>query len=154
MDKENLIIGVHGGTQLIGGHYNVLSSFSAGLLNGFKKIGVNVHTTKECFEKNLMPNLTIGFNVTGYDTWAEYLKFIPNIMWNVDSVFYQNIEAIEKFGTNPNFILFNVSPSDDEALNKFYPSLKHTFFPHAVDLSLWKKQDVEKEYDTGIMQYS
>lgn len=146
--RKGLTIGIHGDNSLKGGRYNVLSSFSAGLLQGFQNIGLNAQTTKECFEKNVLPSLTIGFNGTGYETWPEYLKRnIPTIMWSVDSVFYQNIEAIEQFNNNPSFILFNVSPSDTEALNAFYPALNHTYLPHAVDLNLWKKQDCKKEYD-------
>ena len=150
--KENLIIGVHGPRELAGGRYNVLSSFTVGLLKGFENVGAKVLTTKECFENNLTPNLTIGFNATGYETWAEYLNNkITNIMWSVDSVFYQNIEAIEKFTSYPNFVLFSVSPSDEEALRIFYPSLTHAYLPHAVDLNLWKKQDVEKEFDVVFL---
>lgn len=148
MDKEKLVIGVHGNKELVGGHYNVLSSFSLGLLKGFNNNGIKALTTEECYEQNLVPNITIGFNVTGYQTWPEYLKHnITNIMWSVDSVFYQNLEAIEQFNTDRNFILFNVSPSDNEALLEFYPSLNHTSVAHGTDLDLWKKQDCEKEHD-------
>jgi len=146
--NKDLIIGVHGSSDLIGGNYNVLASFSAGLLKGFQAMGVNAYTTKECFERNIIPHLTIGFNASGHGTWLEYMKNnITNIMWNVDSVFYQNIEAIEQFNSNPNFVLFNVSPSDNEPLNEFYPALKYAYLSHAVDLELWKKQDCKKEYD-------
>lgn len=146
--QKNLIVGVNGNRDMVGGRYNVLSSFAVGLLQGFQNIGINALTTKECFEKDVLPSLTIGFNGTGYETWSEYLKRnIPTIMWSVDSVFYQNIEAIEQFSNNPGFILFNVSPSDTEPLNAFYPALNHTYLPHAVDLNLWKKQDCKKEYD-------
>jgi len=147
MNNEDLIIGVHGDDNLVGGRYNVLSSFTLGLLKAFQRAGVTAYKTKRCFEKNLLPNLTIGFNVSGHETWSEYLKAIPNIMWSVDSVFFQNIELIDKFYTNPRFVLFNVSPSDNEALSEFYPQLKQSYLPHAVDLELWGKQDVEKEYD-------
>lgn len=148
MNIEDLIIGVHGGDNTVGGRYNVLSSFPSGLLKGFQNIGVKAFSTKECFEKGLTPNLTVGFNVDGYETWSEYLKLgIPNIMWSAGSVFYQNIEAVEQFMNHPNFFLFEVSPSDSEALKTFYPSLKHAYVPHAVDLDLWKKKDLEKEFD-------
>lgn len=148
MDKENLIIGVHGNNDLIGGHYNVLASFTAGLMKGFKNKGVQVYTTQECFEKGLSPNLVIGFNASGYNTWREYLTHdIPNIMWSVDSVFYQNIEAVAEFNAHPKFILFNVSPSDTEALEAFFPLLQSAYMPHAVDPELWQKKDLKKEYD-------
>lgn len=148
MDKEKLIVGVHGNKDLVGGHYNVLSSFSKGLLKGLQNNGIKAFTTEECFEQNLVPNITIGFNVMGYPTWPEYMNHgITNIMWSVDSVFYQNLEAIEQFNTNKNFVLFNVSPSDNESLLEFYPSLNHTYIPHGTDLELWKKQDCPKEHD-------
>ncbi len=157
MDKD-FIIALHGNRDLIGGHYNVLSSFSIGLLRSFEKLGVKAYTAEECFIKKIVPNLTISFNVTGYPAWSEYLKNnVVHIMWNVDSIFYQNIEAIEQFYQNPNFILFNVSPSDAFAINEFFPSLKHAYFPHAVDLELWKNQNAEKEYDivflSSILDY-
>lgn len=157
-NKNKLTIAFHGGNELIGGQYNVLSSFSFGLLKAFNNMGINATTTAECYKNGVNPNLTIGFNVTGYPTWEEYLMHnIPNIMWSVDSIFYQNFEAIEKFHSNPNFILFNVSSSDSNALKTFYPDLKHTYMPHAVDLNLWKKQDCKKEYDivflSSILDY-
>lgn len=152
MNKEDLIIGVHGSDNMIGGHYNVLGSFTAGLLKGFQNNGIKAYTALECYEKGLTPNLTIGINVTGYESWPEYLKHgIPTIMWSFDSIFYNNIEAVEKFSTNPNFILFNVSPSDNESLNEFFPSLKHGYFPHCTDLNIWTKKDVKKEYDAVFM---
>lgn len=152
MNKEDLIIGVHGSDNMMGGHYNVLGSFTAGLLKGFQNNGIKAYTTLECFEKELTPNLTIGINVTGLDGWSEYLKHgIPTIMWSFDSIFYHNTEAIEKFATDPNFILFNVSPSDNEALQTFYPSLKHAYLPHCTDLNLWTKQDIKKDNDAVFM---
>lgn len=147
-NKNKLTVAFHGGNEMVGGQYNVLSSFSSGLLKAFNKKGIKASTTEECYKNGIVPNLTIGFNVTGYPTWAEYLSHnIPNIMWSVDSVFYQNFEAVEQFHSNPNFVLFNVSPSDKKALNNFFPDLKHSYMPHAVDLDLWKKQDCKKEYD-------
>ncbi len=148
MVNENLVIGVHGDTNLIGGQYNVLSSFTAGLLKGFQNNGAKAFTTQECKNKGLTPGVTIGFNVTGYSSWPEYMsKNIPNIMWSVDSTFCNNFEIINEFANNPYFILFNVTPGDSIALNKFFPNLKHTNFSHAVDLDLWKKQDCKKEHD-------
>ncbi|HNW26668.1 MAG TPA: glycosyltransferase [Candidatus Gastranaerophilaceae bacterium] len=148
MNKEDLIIGIHGDGGFTGGHYNVIAGFSTGLLRGFQNCGVKAYSTKECYEKRLLPNLTIGFNVSGFEAWEEYLKRnIINIMWNVDSIFFQNIEAVKQFQANPNFFLFNISPSDTEALQEYFPLLKHAYVPHAVDLELWKKKDLEKEYD-------
>lgn len=152
MNKEDLIIGVHGDGKLTGGHYNILAGFSRGLLNGFRNIGVKAFSTKECFESNIKPNLVIGFNASGFETWAEYLKHdITNIMWNIDSVFFQNFEAVNQFYQHPNFYLFNISPADNEPLSKFFPELKHTYIPSAVDLGLWKKKDVEKDIDVVFL---
>lgn len=152
MDKENLIIGVHGSNDLVGGHYNVLASFTSGLMKGFKNNGVKVYTTKECFDKGIAPNLVIGFNASGYNTWREYITHdIPNIMWSVDSVFYQNIEAVAEFNAHPKFVLFNVSPSDTEALQAFFPLLQFAYMPHAVDPELWQKKDLKKEHDVVFM---
>lgn len=148
MNKEELIIGVHGDGGFVGGHYNAMAGFSTGLLRGFRNLGVKAYSTKECYDEGIKPNLILGFNVSGYETWSEYLKHgITNIMWSVDSVFFQNLEAIDRFHSDPNFYLFNISPSDKEALDTFYPNLKHTYIPPAVDLELWKEQDVKKEYD-------
>lgn len=152
MGNENLIVGVHGRTDLVGGQYNVLSSFTAGLLKGLKNAGANAFTIEECEKQNIIPGVTIGFNVTGYNDWKKYMdKGTPNIMWNVDSIFYNNFEILNEFASNPNFILFNVSPSDNEALNTYFPTLKHTVFPHSVDLDLWKKKDCAKEYDAVFL---
>lgn len=148
MKKEELIIGVHGDDSTDIGRYNVLSSFYSGLLKGFKNQGVQAYTFKECVEKDLVPNITIGFNVRGYDAWESIMNNnIVNIMWSVDSIFAQNFEAMEKFASNPNFVLFSVTPSDSAPLGAFFPQLKHAYIPHATDLDLWKKQDVKKDYD-------
>lgn len=148
MEKKDLVIGVHGSEDLEGGHYNVLSSFTRGLLRGFQHCGVQAHTTKECFQQGLAPNLTIGFNVTGNKTWDNYLKNdIPNIMWSVDSIFYQNRDVIDRYQNIPNFILFNISPSDNEPLHEFYPSLQNYHCNVAIDNILWQKEDIKKEYD-------
>lgn len=148
MKKEDLVIGVHWNDEAIGGQYNSIAGFSAGLLKGFRNNNVKAYSTKECFEKNIIPNLTIGFNVSGYNTWREYLRRnITNIMWNIDSMFYQNKEVIDEFHTDPNFVLFNVSPSDDEAIAQFYPTLKYTYLPIGIDVDVWRKKDLKKEYD-------
>ena len=152
MNKEDLIVGVHGGDSQTGGHYNVMGSFTTGLFKGFQNSGVKVYSTKECFEKNLSPNLTIGFNVTGYETWAQYLNHnVTNIMWSMDSIFFQNIEAVAEFYNNPKFVLFNVSPADNDALKAYMPQLQFEYMPHAIDPLLWKKQNVKKEYDIAFL---
>lgn len=152
MSRENLVIGVHGDLSLEGGRYNVLSSFTAGLLKGFQKLGAKAYTLSECLNKKTMPNLTIGFNVTGYDSWQSLMdNNIVNIMWTVDSIFAQNYEVMRQFSKNPNFILFTVTPCDTQPLIEYFPELKHAYIPHATDLDLWKRQDVEKEYDIVLL---
>lgn len=148
MRKEDLVIGVHGDGGYIGGHYNILAGFSTGLLKGFQKTGVKAYSTKECFERNIKPNLVIGFDDSGFETWAEYLRNdITNIMWNIDSVFSQNLNEVMQFYKEPNFYLFNISPADNEALEYYLPGLKHAYIPSAVDLDLWKDKRLNKEYD-------
>lgn len=148
MKKEDLVIGVHWNGEAIGGQYNSLACFSAGLVKGFRNNNVKAYSTKECFERNIVPSLTIGFNASGYYTWNEYLKNnITNIMWDCDSAFFQNKEIIDEFHTNPNFVHFSVSPTDDEAIAQFYPPLKNTYVPGGVDLDVWRKKDLKKEYD-------
>lgn len=151
MNKEDLIIGVHGSRDIVGGHYNVLASFTAGLIKGFEKKGVKAFTTKECFDQGLTPNMTIGFNVSGYNTWQQYMDHgIKNIMWTVDPIFAQNFEALNKFSQHPNFVLFSVTPCDQKPLAEYFPNVANTFLPHATDLDLWKKpegKNVEKDLD-------
>lgn len=152
MVKENLIVGVHGSTEIQGGQYNILGSFTAGLLKGFHNIGAKAYTTQECLKQGIKPNVTIGFNLNGYNSWREYMnQNIPNIMWSVDSVFSNNFEVIDEFKDNPQFILFNVSNGDAQALNRYFPNLKHTNFPHATDLNFWEKKDTEKSIDLVFM---
>lgn len=148
MEKDKIIIALHGDDSLKGGRYNVLSSFTAGLLKGFRNQGVQAYTFNECIEKKLVPNLAIGFNVSGIDTWQNVMaKGITNIMWTVDSIFAQNFEVMQNFSLNPKFVLFTVTPCDTQPLFEYFPNLQHAYVPHATDLDLWKKQDVEKEYD-------
>lgn len=149
MVNENLVIGVHSQFDYAADPYSVIESFTKGLIKGFQNNGAKAFTTQECIEKGITPNVVIGFNKNGQETWQEYLnKNIPNIMWSTNSIF--NDASIDEFTNNPNFILFNVSSCDNDALAKFYPNLKHTNFPHAVDLDLWKKQDCKKEYDAVL----
>ena len=148
MKKEDVIVGVHGAHLEEGGRFNILSSGCKSLVKAFKNSGVQSYSVKECVDKKLPMTFTIGPNVSGYDSWETILSNnIPNVMWNVDSIFYQNMEAIEKYGTNPNFVLLTVTPCDQEAIAAYFPSLKHAYLPGALDLDLWKVQDCEKEYD-------
>lgn len=152
MNKEDLIVGVHNSTNTTKDSYNVIDGFTEGLIKGFKNNGVKVYSTKDCFEKGLTPNLTIGFNALGYNTWADYLNHgITNIMWSINSVFAENIEAVGNFYTNPKFVLFNPWPSDTEPLQSYLPQLQFAYMPHAVDTEVWKKQAVKKEHDLVLI---
>lgn len=148
MDKKDITIAVHCDEKLTGDVYNVLSTFSYGLLKGFKEIGVNAHSSAECFEKNINFNMAIGINTTGINHWQKILSNnVTNIMWTVDSVFAQNFKAIQMFSSYEKFIVFEVTPADLQAVNTYLPTLKHGYIPHATDLDFWKKQDVKKEND-------
>lgn len=148
MDKENLIVAVHYDNEEEGGRYNALASFSNGLIKGFNEIGVKCYSTKECYEKNISPNLAIGFNASGLPLWQKLLnQNVTNIMWCVDSVFYQNYDIAQQFASYQNFVMFNSCANDTEAIKHYIPKLVHGYIPGGIDLDFWKKQDVEKEYD-------
>lgn len=148
MNKEDLIVAVHADNEDIGGRYNVLAGFNKSLIKGFNEIGVKAYATKECYEKSIEPNLSIAFNATGLPLWQNILNSnIINIMWNTDSIFYQNYELVEQFSSYKNFILFNSCAEDSLAIAHYLPTLTHGYIPGGVDFDFWKKQDVEKEYD-------
>lgn len=148
MGKENIIIGVHGAHSDQGGRYNMLASISQSLLKAFRANGVQAYSVKECAERQLPINVTIGCNVSGYETWNEILsKNITNVMWNGDSIFYQNMEVIEQYGSNSNFVLLTVTPCDEGAIATYFPQLRRSCLSSGVDLDLWKKQECEKEID-------
>ena len=147
MDK-NTIIAVHGAHDPSGGVYNVLGSFSQGLLKGFKQNGIVAHSTVDCINNNIPFNITFGFNTSGLQVEKQLLKQgIPHVMWTVDSTFAHNFNSIYEFSNEPLFFLLEITSSDNDATSKFMPNLKHTFLPHATDLDVWKKQDIEKDYD-------
>lgn len=148
MNKEDLIVAVHGDDSTEGGRYNALASFSNGLIKGFNQIGIKCCSTKECSEKDITPTLAIGFNASGLPLWQNFLnKNINNIMWCVDSLFYQNYEIAEQFASYKNFIMFNSCANDTEAIRHYLPNLTQGYIPGGTDLEFWKKQDVKKEYD-------
>ena len=62
MNREDIIVAIHGQDNGVGGRYNVLASFVHALTQGFRQIGVNAMTTQECVENNKTPNLAIAFN--------------------------------------------------------------------------------------------
>ncbi len=148
MNKENLIVAIHGDNSELGGRYNALASFSKALLEGFKQNGIKALTTKECFENKITPDLAIALNATGLPIWKDILEAgIPNIMWNTDSIFYQNFEIVQQFSSYKNFTLFNSSFEDTPAILHYLPNLVNGYIPGGTDLDFWKKQDVKKEYD-------
>jgi len=153
MNVEDIIIGVHGQNGLKYGQYDVLSSFGDGLLKAFQKLGTNAYWTAECFEKNLIPTFTIGFNLALKEIWEPLLNSnIPNIMWNVDSIFTLNFRYIEKYQQYKNFIAFSITNGDQDPVNDFYPELNFAYVAHATDPELWKKpNNDEKEIDMVLL---
>lgn len=148
MSKKDIIVAIHGNSEDVGGRYNALACFINGLTRAFKEIGVNAMTTEDCWKNEITPNLAIAVNATGLPLWQKFLNNnITNIMWASDSVFYQNRELVEQFASYKNFILFNSCSNDTPALQHYFPKLVHGYIPGGADLEMWKKQDVEKEYD-------
>lgn len=148
MEKKDIVVAVHGNDQLEGGVYNVLASFSCGLLKGFQEIGVNAYSTYYCSNNNINFNLAIGFNTSCLDFWQKIMSMnITNIMWSVDSVFAQNFNVIKQFLPFEKFIVFEVTPADNEPVAKYLPSLRHGYIPHATDMDLWKNTNSKKEID-------
>ena len=148
MKKEDIIVAVHGNDKLEGGVYNVLSTFTEGLLKGFQQIGIKAYSTDECRNNHINFNIAIGFNTSCIDFWQKILGMnVTNIMWSVDSVFAQNYNIIKQFSSFDKFIVFEVTPADNEPVAKFFPTIKHGYIPHATDLDLWKKTNTEKDID-------
>ena len=148
MNKEDIVVAIHGDDSGVGGRYNALASFNNGLIKGFNDIGVKCCSTRECHEKGIMPNIAIAFNASGLPLWQNFLNNnIINIMWCVDSLFYQNFEIAQQFASYKNFILFNSCSKDTEAIRTYLPNLIQGYIPGGIDLEFWKKQDTEKEYD-------
>ncbi len=146
MDK--LFVGVHGDGQYKGGMYNILASFNVGILNAFKKCGFPADNNINYFNRNQVPILSIGFNVFGYEAWQQMLDMgITNIMWNVDSIFYQNLNVVQQFKDYPNFVLFSVTPCDEEPIKHYLPGTNYIYMPHGVDPGLWEPKNLDKEYD-------
>lgn len=151
MKKEDVIVAIYTDSGENGANYNILSGFLTGLKNGFNEIGVKALTTKECIEQKINPNLAIAFDSIGLPLWQKTLNNnIPNIMWSTNSIFYQNLDIVKQFINYKNFILFNPSSDDTEALKHYLPSLVHGYIPPGVDLNVWKKQDIERDLDITL----
>jgi hypothetical protein len=146
---SNLIFCVHGSDDYDGGQYNILSSFCVGLSKAFNKRGYFSGSVNKMLEKNILPDVYLSFNVTGFPFWENTLNNNqPQIMWNVDSVFYQNYALIKKHCDKyNNFLLFNVTKSDNTAISRYLPNLKQAYLPHAVDPEIWQGNKEEKEHD-------
>lgn len=152
---NNLIFCVHGSDDYQGGQYNILSSFCVGLSKAFNDRGCFSASIKKLLYKNITPNVYLSFNATGFPFWQNTLDNKQlQIMWNVDSVFYQNYSLIkehcEKYN---NFILFNVSKSDDEAIERYLPKLQQAYLPHAADPELWYENQTQKEHDVILTSH-
>lgn len=148
MNDKELIIAVHCNTSEAERFYGVVEGFSQGLIKGFVQSGVKAYSTEECFEKDIPFNLAIGFDSADLKHWQKILnQKINNIMWSVDSVFIDNYKIVKNFAAFPNFIVFESSQADLQSTSTYMPTLKHGYIPHAVDLDLFHKKNVEKEND-------
>lgn len=148
MDNKDIIVAIHTKDKKENSGYNVLDTFSQGLIKGFNNIGVKAYTLDECYDNNIGFNIAIGFNNTGLDAWQKVLSSnVTNIMWSTDSVFAQNFDIIKQFSAFDKFIVFESTPADTQPIGKYLPSLKHGYIPVATDLDLWKKTNCEKEID-------
>lgn len=144
MSKENIVIAVY--TNKTPNQNFIIDSFAQSLIQGFNNCGVKAYTYDYCKENNITFNMAIGFDTTGIEHWQKTLSNgVTNVMWSTDSVFKKNIDAIEQFSSFEKFIVFESTPADINAINKFIPQLKHGYIPHAVDIT--ENQSIDKEND-------
>lgn len=147
---KNTLIGIHGAPEHAyeGGIYNMLGSFTTGLYNALQKKVPDLKYVYEYFEKKEFPHFSIGFNVTSLEIWDLLLDSEQsNIMWNVDSVFYDNFHIIQKYSKCPNFGCICLSKDDAEAIKSFMPNLNSFYMPLAIDPEIWKSDSTEKTRD-------
>lgn len=148
MKKEDIIVAIHGRSQDTGGRYKALSSFRDCLLKAFNAIGVKALTTEECVKTNTVPHIAIAMAVSGLPLWQKFLNNnVTNIMWGMDSVFYQNTEIVKQFSNYKNFIFFNPCSADTVPIGQYFPNLVHGYIPGGTDLDFWKKEDIERDLD-------
>lgn len=148
MEKENILVAVHSNNDKNVFNYDLFENFSNGLIKGFNEIGIKCFSTRECHARDIYPNIAIAFDIWGLSIWQKYLnKNITNIMWGVDSLFYQNYDIVKQFSSYKNFVLFNACANDTEPIKQYIPELTQGYIPVGVDLDFWKKKDVKKEYD-------
>ncbi len=146
---SNLIFCIHGSNDYDGGQYNILSSFCVGLSKALNNKGYSSGSLKKLLAQNIHPNVYLSFNGAGFPYWETTLNSgQPQIMWTVDSVFHQNYgiikEHCEKYN---NFLLLNVTKSDDAAISRYLPNLQQAYLPHAVDPEIWQGNETKKEHD-------
>lgn len=142
MRKEDILVGVHSSMPN--------DNDAAELVNAFLQNGVSACLYSECEQKNVRPNLTIGYDSAGLPHWQKIMNSgIINIMWSKDSVFTHNIDIIEQFAAFGNLVLLTPTPCDTEPTGAFFPKLRHGYLPLGIDVG--KSGNVEKEYD--ILHY-
>ena len=145
---KNLSFGVHGTANYQGGIYNMLASFGVSLHKAFKNKGFDIKYTHEYLSEYRLPIISIGFNVFDYQVWdLIFENNASNIMWTVDSVFYQNINVIEKYHKHKTFSCICLSHDDDEAIKLFLPELNTNCLPLAIDPDIWFSNNTEKTRD-------
>lgn len=146
MANKNIVVAIHGAD--VCNPTNFADCHAAALQNGFRQIGIEAYSTKECIEKNVSFNLAIGFDQSELGLWQKILgSNVTNILWSLDSVLGDNYAVLEQFSVFEKFVLFEVTPADTPAINKFLPMLKHGYIPQGVDLDVWKKNGVAKDID-------
>ena len=93
MEKENILVAVHSNNDKTVFNYDLFANFSNGLIKGFNEIGIKCFSTRECHARDIYPNIAVAFDTFGLPVWQKYLnKNITNIMWGIDSIFYQNYD--------------------------------------------------------------
>ncbi|MFA6988711.1 MAG: glycosyltransferase [Candidatus Gastranaerophilaceae bacterium] len=145
---KNLSFGVHGTANYQGGIYNMLASFGVSLHKAFKNKGFDIKYTHEYLSEYRLPIISVGFNVFDYPVWDLILENnASNIMWTVDSAFFQNVDVIEKYHKNKTFSCICLSHDDDEAIKMFLPELNTNCLPLAIDPEIWHSDNIEKTKD-------
>jgi len=130
-----------------GGVYDVLGSFGAAFSKALSKV-VEIVPIKDVLEGTPV-NAMFSFNSTGYEQWSKAMNSnVKNVIWSVDSFFYNNFYLYDRFSVNPNFVLLDIVPSDKSPIAFYAPSFKHcNYFPHATDFDFWKYKESKKEHD-------
>jgi len=152
---SNLAFCIHGSDVYEGGQYDILSSFCVGLCKALNNQNCFAGSVKKMSAQKITPNVYLSFNMTGFPFWEKTLnEGSPQLIWNVDSVFHQNYEIIkehcEKYN---NFLLFNVTKSDDQAIARYLPKLQQAYLPHAVDPEIWQGDNRKKEHDVILTSH-